>query len=74
MCVREFGVYIGRCSWCSCRVWHVWEVWTPVHVQVSSGCSGDVTVDRNVLPEQVASVEESAVGVAGQENECVVTV
>ena len=30
--------------------------------------------DSNVLTEQVASVEESAVGVAGQENECVVTV
>ena len=41
---------------------------------VSSGCSGDVTVDRNVLPEQVASVEENTVGVARVENECVVTV
>jgi len=38
VCVCEFGVYIledvvGAAG----LVWHVWEVWTPVHVQVSCG-------------------------------------
>ena len=48
--------------------------WTPVHVQVSCGCSGEVTSRLQVAHEAGASVQQNKVGGAGLENECVVTV
>jgi len=36
-------LYIRICSFCRCRVWHVWEVMDYPYMRASSRCRGDVT-------------------------------